>query len=114
MKKLAGISRILNKTFIILRSEISKPAACVWDLSVSSGLFPSLLKILRNLNPAHKKNSKLNNINYRSISLLCNIDKVLEKLIHQRLFDFLNEHKILYELQFGPAKNFLPLIFSIM
>ena len=70
MKKLASISRIHSKTLIILKNEISKPAAYICNLSFSSGLFPSLLKMVE-IVPAHKKNSKVNYRNYRCISLLC-------------------------------------------
>ena len=69
MKKLASISRIHSKTLIILKNEISKPAAYICNLSFSSGLFPSLLKMVE-VAPAHKKNSKVNYRNYPSRHLL--------------------------------------------
>ena len=34
--------------------------------------------------PIHKKDSKLERSNYRPISLLSNIDKILEKLMHYK------------------------------
>ena len=42
-----------------------------------------------------KKDSKLDYSNYRSISLLSNIEKTLEKLMYKRLYTFLDK-KILY------------------
>ena len=56
--------------------------------------------------PIHKKDSKLKVSNYRPISLLSNIDKIFEKLIHSRLIEFLEERKILYYKQFGFRKDF--------
>ena len=56
--------------------------------------------------PIHKKDSKLESSNYRPISLLSNINKILEKLIHNRLMKFLTGLKILYLKQFGFRKNF--------
>ena len=44
--------------------------------------------------------------NYRSISLLSNIDKIFEKLMHSRLIEFLEEKQILYYRQFGFRKDF--------
>ena len=44
--------------------------------------------------------------NYRPISLLSNIDKIFEKLMHSRLIEFLEERKILYYKQFGFRKDF--------
>ena len=51
--------------------------------------------------PIHKKNSKLECSNYRPISLLSNIDKILEKLMHNRLMKFLTEQKIANSLVLG-------------
>ena len=58
--------------------------ADIFNLSFSSGVFPSLLKITKVV-PIHKKDCQLNYRNYRPISLLSNVDKILEKLMHQRL-----------------------------
>ena len=44
--------------------------------------------------------------NYRPISLLSNIDKSFEKLIHGRLIEFLEGKQILYYRQFGFRKDF--------
>ena len=51
--------------------------------------------------PIDKKNSKLECSNYRPISLLSNIDKILEKLMHNRLMKFLTEQKIANSLVLG-------------
>ena len=56
--------------------------------------------------PIHKKNSELEVSNYRPISLLCNIDKMFEKLMHSRLVEFLKGKKILYYRQFGFREDF--------
>lgn len=51
--------------------------------------------------PIHKKDPKLECSNYRSISILSNIDKILD-----RLMKFLTEQEIFYLQQFGFRKNF--------
>ena len=43
--------------------------------------------------------------NYRPISLLSNINKIVEKLMHKRLFNFLSKHDCIYKLQFGFREN---------
>ena len=43
--------------------------------------------------------------NYRPISILTIISKVLEKLFHNRLIFFINKHNILHSNQFGFRKN---------
>ena len=70
------------------------------NLSFKTGVFPSVLKTAKAI-PIFKKDSKLDYSNYRPISLLSNIEKVLEKLIYRRLHTFFNNKNITYDLQFG-------------
>ena len=53
----------------------------------------------------YKKGSKLECGNYRPITLLSNLDKITEKLMHKRLMAFLNDQKVLYKKQFGFQKK---------
>ena len=50
--------------------------------------------------------SKLECSNCRPIALLSNIYKVLEKLIHKRLSNFLDHKKLIYSWQFGFRQNY--------
>ena len=68
-------------------------------------IFPTILKTAKVI-PIHKKDSKLEASNYRPISLLSNIDKIFEKLMHRRLIEFLEQRLILYYKQFGFRKGF--------
>ena len=45
--------------------------------------------------PVFKKDSKLNYSKYRPISLLSNIEKILEKLMYKRLYTFLDNNNII-------------------
>ena len=83
---------------------ISEPLSKIFNLSFETGLFPTCLKTA-NVIPVHKKESKLNTNNYRPISLLSNIGKMIEKLMYSRLFSFLNNSNALYQLQFGFRNN---------
>ena len=65
-----------------------------------TGVFPYLLRTAKVV-PVFKKDSKLNYNNYRPISLLSNIEKILEKRTYKRLHTFLNINVIIYNLQFG-------------
>ena len=51
--------------------------------------------------PVYKKGSKLNFSNYRPISLLSNIEKILEKLIYNRVYNFFAKNNLIYPLQLG-------------
>ena len=63
-------------------------------------VFPSALKTAKVVS-VFKKDSKLNHSNYRPISLLSNIEQILEKLMYKRLYTFLDYNNFIYDLQFG-------------
>ena len=65
-----------------------------------TGVFPSVLKIAKVV-PVFKKDSKLYYSNYHPISLLSNIEKILEKRMYKRLYTFLYNKNFIYDLQFG-------------
>ena len=65
-----------------------------------TGVFPSVLKTAKVV-PVFKKDSKLDYSNYRPISLLSNIEKILEKLMYKRLNTSHNKNNVIYNLQFG-------------
>ena len=72
----------------------------LFNISFKTGVFPSVLKTAKVVS-VFKKDSKLDYSNYRPISLLSNIEKILEKLMYKRLYTFLNNNNIIYNLQFG-------------
>ena len=70
------------------------------NLCFETGIFPDILKIAKVI-PLHKKESKLNFLNYRHISSLSVISKVYEKLIFTRIFAYLDKKDLIYSKQFG-------------
>ncbi len=44
-------------------------------------------------------------MNYRPISLLSILNKIIEKLVSKRLYQFLQKYNILYKFQFGFRKD---------
>ena len=65
-----------------------------------TGVFPSVFKTAKVV-LVFKKDSKLNYSNYCPISLLSNIEKILEQLMYKRLYTFVDNKNIIYGLQFG-------------
>ena len=80
------------------------PLCKIINLSFEKGIFPEAIKLARVI-AIFKKGSTQDINNYRPISLLSIFDKIIEKLMYSRLYKFLDEHKILYDLQFGFRKN---------
>ena len=56
--------------------------------------------------PIHKKESKLNHLNYRPISLLSVFSKKFEKLIYLRIYTFLTKNNLISNKQFGFRSNY--------
>ena len=76
INKICGPFSIPNKILILLKHDISKQLADLFNLSFSSGSFPSILKTAKVV-PVFKKGSKLDCCNYCPISLLSNVEKIL-------------------------------------
>ena len=100
INKSTGPNSINTKILKLSKNIISKPLNKIINLSFSTGIFPDNLKIAEVI-PIHKKDCKLSTTNYRPISLLSNISKIFEKLMHSRLYSFLEKFKCLYKLQYG-------------
>ena len=83
---------------------ISEPLSMIFNQCFVSGTFPKKLK-LACVTPIHKANSKLALTNYRPISVLPVLSKLLEQLIYKRLSNFLDKNKIIYDHQFGFQKK---------
>ena len=86
--KASGPYSIPTKILKILKAFISTPLATLYNLSFSSGCFPSILKTSKVV-PVFKKDSPLEASNYRPISLLSNLEKILENLCIHALSVFL-------------------------
>lgn len=70
------------------------------NLCFERGVFPAPLK-QSIVTPVHKSGERDDVSNYRPISVLTAISKVIEKLINNRLISYLNKFSILSENQFG-------------
>ena len=77
--KASGPNIIPYRILLLLKNEISKQLADLFNLSFMTGVFPSVLKTAKVV-PVFKNDSKLDYSNYRPISLLSNVEKILENL----------------------------------
>ena len=102
--KSTGPYSIPLKMLSVIPDLIILPLAYIINLSFSNGKYPDLLKIVKVI-PIHKGGSTQDINNYRPISLLSIFDKIMEKLVHKRFYNFLEEHNVLYQHQFGFRKN---------
>jgi hypothetical protein len=94
---LDGISTNLIKSIAI---EISVPLAHIFNLSLNTGVFPKKLKTSRIVPIFKTGDAELCN-NYRPISLLSSLSKILKKMVSIQLINHLDRNKLLYKNQFG-------------
>jgi len=97
---------------LIIAQLIKKNAACIiepllfiFNLSLSSGVVPDKLKVAKVI-LLNKKGDHSLPSNYRPISLLSVFNKLLEKVVYKRLYNFFTEHDVLYKYQFGFRNNY--------
>jgi hypothetical protein len=98
---LDGISTRLLRHIVV---EICNPLAHIFNLSTSTGIFPSKLKTSRTV-PIFKAGSTLICDNYRPISLLSTLSKILEKIVCNQLVAHLESNNLIYEHQYGFQHN---------
>ena len=67
---------------------------------MTQGIFPDCMKIAEVV-PLFKGKDRELCTNYRPISLLITISKVLEKLVHKRTYSFLHTTGQIFENQYG-------------
>jgi hypothetical protein len=99
-KSSTDINGISNKLIKFVKFEIDKPLVHLFNLSMTTGVFPRQLKTCRTI-PIFKSGDNSLCDNYRPISLLSSISKILEKAVANRLVQHLTDNGILYEGQFG-------------
>ena len=81
-------------------SVLSKPLVKLINFSSLKVIFPNLLKFASVI-PVFKNGDNLDYINYRAVSLISNIGKLIEKIIHKRLYSFLEKNYLLFKQQYG-------------
>jgi hypothetical protein len=95
-----GWDNISNKILKRFRHILVPPLTYIFQQCLSKGIFPKCLKKAIVI-PIYKTGNKSIIKNYRPISLLPSMSKILEKLINKRLVNFLENNKYLSPSQFG-------------
>ena len=99
--KASGPNSIPTEILKLLKNCICIPLTHIINLSFATGIYPSKLKEAKVIPIFKNKGNPLNTPNYRPISLLSNLDKIFEKIVHKRMYSFLDKYNCIYELQFG-------------
>ena len=99
-KSSSGCDGISSKLLKVIAPVIIKPLTLLINQVLNTGTFPDKLKIAKVI-PIFKKGDPSLFENYRPISLLPAISKVLEKIIALQLSSYFETNKLLFDNQYG-------------
>ena len=92
--KASGPDNINNYVLKTCSSELSHPLSKLFNLSLSLSKVPKAWKEA-NITPVFKKDDPTDCKNYRPISLLSTLGKVMEKIVHKHVFNFFSANNVI-------------------
>ena len=78
---------------------ISFPLALIFNISLQNGTFPKMWKVAK-VTPIFKSGQRTEVNNNRWISFLSVFSRLLQKIVHDQIYNFVKEHKIMSANQF--------------
>ena len=102
--KSTGPNSIPTKVMKQIKDVISPALAKLINISFHNGVFLNILKIGKVI-PIFESQSIIVCNNYRPIAVLSSIGKIIEKLMHEPLYSFLETKNYFYLPQFGFRLN---------
>ena len=103
-RKSPGHDLVKSDLVKVIASEIVYPLKLIFNKSLTDGIVPDALKIAKVV-PIYKKESPEEFGNYRPVSVLPCLSKILERIVHDRCCNFLDAKEILYKRQYGFRHN---------
>ena len=103
-KSSTGLDNVSPKAFKHFPPKIIDCYVHIFNLSISQGKFIEYFKTAKVV-PVYKSKDKHEMSNFRPISLLPVASKILEKIIHTRLYSFLSQNNFFIKNQFGFRAN---------
>ncbi|XP_065642240.1 uncharacterized protein LOC136073891 [Hydra vulgaris] len=100
----AGLDEINTNVLKSVFDIIELPLFIIFKLSLKNGDFPDQLKLAKII-PIYKNGDDSLESNYRPISILSCFSKVLERIMYNRIYNFIDKNNILYPKQFGFRRN---------
>jgi hypothetical protein len=104
VKKASGPDGISNFMLKHTSNAFSITLAKIINSSLDKGIFPDCWK-RANVSPVFKKNDKQSKKNYRPISLLPGLSKIIERVVYKQLYEYCSANNYLNERNSGFKKN---------
>ena len=98
--KATGIDKISAKVLRAAASAIAPSLTEIFNMSIDSNRFPSDWKTARVI-PLFKNSQRSVLDNYRPISILPVVSKIMERLLYNEISDYFTKKQLLYKHQFG-------------
>ena len=102
--KAIGLDKISARLLKEAVEVVTPTITSLFNISLETEIYPSTWKLAK-VTPLFKKGSRQDPSNYRPISVLPTISKILEKAIHAQFFTYLSDNQLLSSKQFGFKLN---------
>ena len=102
--KSVGVDELDSYSLKIAAEVIAPSVHHIVSLSIMQRRFPSAFKYAKVL-PLHKKLCPLQRQNYRPVSILSPLSKVLERVIYEQIYDYFSKFSIFHPNLMGFRKN---------
>ena len=107
--KAPGFDKVHVNVVLSVYDEVKKPLFQISKNSLKNGIVPENTKIAK-ISPTFKSGKKELLTNYRPISVFPCFSKILERIMYNRLYEYLNQNNILHNKQFGLEVVIRPII----
>lgn len=104
-KKATGLDEVSSRFLRDAADSIIEPVSHIVNISILTETVPTSFKVAKVV-PLYKKGSKLDPGNYRPVSILPVLSKILERAVGVQLKDFLKRNNVLFENQSGFRDGF--------
>ena len=99
-RKATGCDGISARALKLAGTTLAPSLCSLFNQSITSATLPKEWKSA-NITPVHKGGDETNMNNYRPISVLPIVAKILERIVFDQLYDYLQEHSLLTPHQSG-------------
>ena len=100
VRKATGLDGVSNKLLKFAAHIVAPSLTEIFTTSINTGIFPTEWKTTR-VTPILKKSKKNDLNNYRPISVIPTVAKILEKIAYEQLFSYFNDNNLLTSCQSG-------------
>ena len=95
-KKSIALDELDNFCIKAAADILDKPVHHIISMSIMQNKFPRSWKLSKVI-PLHKKLCPLEMKNYRPVSILSPLSKILEKVVYEQLYDYISRNKIFHQ-----------------